>query len=208
MQIISAREPRLTETGDIDLLVVFDGIGEVPFTASLRDLEQHGRDLYARAMLGEFGDVMPYTGVEQLEDLFSAKMEAINNGKNRALDAGFLFTVGEGAEARDVLFDTDAKARLAYLELAVKLGQDSTYSTPWKASRGQWVTMGAALFAALQPAYEAHISGCFAWQAAKEQEVAAALSLVTPALDAEGAETGEMDERAARAALAAIPESM
>ena len=178
MQIISAREPRLTETGDIDLLVVFDGIGEVPFTASLRDLEQHGRDLYARAMLGEFGDVMPYTGIEQLEDLFSAKMEAINNGKNRALDAGFLFTVGEGEEARDVLFDTDVKARLAYLELAVKLGQGRVHhGQPWKASRGQWVIMDAALFADLQPAYEAHIAACFAWQAAREQELAAAYAL-------------------------------
>lgn len=109
-----------------------------------------------------------------LQDLFAAKMEAINQGKNQALDAGFLFTVGEGEEARAVLFDSDAKARLAYLELATKLGQDQAYSTPWKASRGQWVTMDAALFADLQPAYEAHIQACFAWQAEREQELAAA----------------------------------
>lgn len=37
-----------------------------------------------------------------------------------------------------------------------------------------WVTMDAALFTALQPAYESHISACFAWQAAREMEVAAA----------------------------------
>jgi len=35
--------------------------------------------------------------------------------------------------------------------------------------------MDASLFAALQPAYEAHIKSCFAWQAAREMEVAAAV---------------------------------
>lgn len=114
--------------------------------------------------------------IPSLEEVLTAKMDAINEGKNRALDSGFMFAVGEGEEAREVLFDSDAKARLAYLELAVKLGQNPAYATPWKASRGQWVTMDAALFAALQPAYEAHIQGCFAWQAAREQEVAAAVA--------------------------------
>jgi hypothetical protein len=107
-----------------------------------------------------------------LEELFNSKMTAINAGKNRALDAGFLFTTGEGEEAREVLFDSDTKARLAYLELATKLGQDQTYATPWKASRGQWVVMDAALFMAVQPTYEAHIQSCFFWQAAREQELA------------------------------------
>jgi hypothetical protein len=104
-----------------------------------------------------------------LEDILATKMEAINNGKNRALDGGFSHD--------GILFDSDTKARLAYLELAVKLAQDSTYSTPWKASRGQWVQMDAALFAALQPAYEAHIQACFAWQAAREQELAQAYAV-------------------------------
>lgn len=99
--------------------------------------------------------------------LAQAKLTAINDGKNTALDGGF---VHDGK-----LFDSDSKARLAYLELSLKLSQDTTYSTPWKASTGVWVTMDAALFAALQPAYEAHIQSCFAWQAAREMEVAAAV---------------------------------
>ena len=99
--------------------------------------------------------------------LAQAKLAAINEGKNAALDSGFTHN--------GVLFDSDSKARLAYLELSLKLGQDATYSTPWKASAGVWVTMDAALFAAMQPAYEAHIAWCFAWQAAREQEVAAAV---------------------------------
>lgn len=150
----------------------------------------------ARAVIGWNKEVgfAPEFEDKSLEDLLAAKMEAVNEAKNRALDGGFLFTVGEGEDARAILYDSDAKARLAYLELATKLGQDQAYSTPWKASRGQWVTMDAALFADLQPAYEAHIQACFAWQGAREQEVAAALALE--------------DEGEIRAALAAIPESM
>lgn len=122
----------------------------------------------------------------QISDLAAAKLEAINNGKNSALDAGFWHD--------GVLFDSDIKARLAYLEVEKKLREAPGYSTDWKASRGQWVTMDAALFASLQATYEAHISACFAWQGAREQEVAAALALE--------------DEGEIRAALLAISESM
>jgi len=101
-----------------------------------------------------------------MEEVKAAKLARINDAKNVALDGGFMHD--------GVLFDSDSKARLAYLEFAFKLGQAPEYSTPWKASTGQWVTMDGALFMALQPAYEAHIQGCFAWQAAREMEVAAA----------------------------------
>ena len=101
-----------------------------------------------------------------LSDTKTAKLHRINAAKNTHLDGGFLHN--------GVLFDSDSKARLAYLEFAHKLSTQATYSTPWKASTGQWVTMDATLFAALQPAYEAHISACFAWQAEREMEVAAA----------------------------------
>jgi hypothetical protein len=102
-------------------------------------------------------------------EIAQAKLAAINDGKNRTLDGGFYH---EG-----VLFDSDSKARLAYLEFAHKLSTSPLYSTPWKASTGHWVTMDATLFSALQPAYEQHIQACFAWQAAREMEVAAAVAL-------------------------------
>lgn len=102
-----------------------------------------------------------------IEQLAQAIFEGIQKEKVRRMDGGFAL---DGK-----LFDSDLAARTAYLELAFKLGQDPTYSTAWKASKGYWVTMDAALFAALQPAYEAHIQSCFAWQAGKEQELAAAV---------------------------------
>ena len=121
-----------------------------------------------------------------VQDLAAVKLAAINSGKNSALDAGFWHD--------GVLYDSDYKARLAYLEVATQFQLDPEFSTQWKASTGQWVMMDAALFAALIPVYRAHISACFAWQGAREQEVAAALAME--------------DEGAIRAALAAIPESM
>ena len=132
--------------------------------------------------------------IPSLEEVLTAKMDAINEGKNRAIDSGFMFAVGEGEEAREVLFDSDARARLAYLEAATQFQLDPEFSTQWKASTGQWVMMDAALFAALIPVYREHVQACFAWQGAREQEVAAALALE--------------DEGEIRAALLAISESM
>lgn len=99
--------------------------------------------------------------------LAQAKLTAINDGKNTALDNGFMLN--------GILWDSDSKARLAYLELATKMNDDPTYTTYWKASTGSWVNMTAELFAQVKAAYEAHIQGCFAWQAAREMEVAAAV---------------------------------
>ena len=124
--------------------------------------------------------------IPSLPDTKTAKLHRINDAKNTYLDGGFLHN--------GVLFDSDSKARLAYIEFAHKLTTSPLYSTPWKASAGVWVTMDATLFTALQPAYQSHISACFAWQAAREMEVAAAMALE--------------NEAVARAALEAVSEVM
>ncbi|MEE4820496.1 phage tail protein [Pseudomonas alliivorans] len=61
--VISARDPywsNLART-TIELMVAFEGMvdiyGEVPFTASPKDPEPHGVDLYERALAGEFGEI-------------------------------------------------------------------------------------------------------------------------------------------------------
>jgi hypothetical protein len=58
MKVITAKNPRRNIDGSIELLVLFDELqhlGELPFTASASDTEQHGRDLHQRAEAGEFG---------------------------------------------------------------------------------------------------------------------------------------------------------
>lgn len=72
--IVSASEPRWSNPNKtaIDLMVVFaelqDTVGEVPFTARPDDIESHGKELYERAVKGEFGEIAEYplTDAQQL----------------------------------------------------------------------------------------------------------------------------------------------
>lgn len=65
----SARAPRWSaDRRSINLIVVFEesegALGEIPFSASPDDTEEHGRDIYARAVEGEFGTVDDPTELE------------------------------------------------------------------------------------------------------------------------------------------------
>lgn len=62
MYIVSAHSPTWTDVEHtaIQLQVDFDGIGEVPFVASPTDVEAHGRELFTRAVAGDFGIVADY----------------------------------------------------------------------------------------------------------------------------------------------------
>lgn len=56
-----ARDPVAKATG-IELVCKFTHIEEeIPFFAMHNDTEAHGRDIYSRALAGEFGTVVPYT---------------------------------------------------------------------------------------------------------------------------------------------------
>ncbi len=89
----------------------------------------------------------------------------ISARKNRYRDGGFVLD--------GVRWDSDPAARLAYAELAQRLGVDPEFTTRWKASEGQWVDMDAALFAEVYAAGAAHIAAAFAWQEAEEARLAA-----------------------------------
>lgn len=77
--IVSAKSPRRLEGGgdSITLDVLFSHLSErVPFTARPDDTEIHGRELYVRAMRGEYGDIEviappPPTEKEQLSRMDS-----------------------------------------------------------------------------------------------------------------------------------------
>jgi hypothetical protein len=59
--MITAHTPRYNANGSITLLATFPWLSEeVPFSASPNDSEAHGRELYQRAMNGEFGPIAPY----------------------------------------------------------------------------------------------------------------------------------------------------
>ena len=63
LNFTNARTPKWANESNtlIDLVVRFSEINEdLPFTASPNDVEEHGRDLFARATAGEFGAIASY----------------------------------------------------------------------------------------------------------------------------------------------------
>lgn len=63
MNLISASSPvwANAENTAIDIQAQFDTFpSPIPFTASSSDIEQYGRDIYARAAAGEFGSIAAY----------------------------------------------------------------------------------------------------------------------------------------------------
>ena len=99
----------------------------------------------------------------KMNELKAAKLEKVQAEKVRVRDGGFMVA--------DTLFDSDISARTSYTELGLRLSQNPSFTTQWKASSGQWVLMDAALYSQVVIAGEAHIAAVFAWQAAKEMEI-------------------------------------
>ena len=44
----------------VNCVVNFEGLGEVPFAASSNDSTEHGREIYARCVAGDFGPIADY----------------------------------------------------------------------------------------------------------------------------------------------------
>lgn len=63
MEIFEINNVRyVNESGTmINMDLTTDRFGIIPFTASPDDVEEHGRQLFARAKAGEFGPVAPFT---------------------------------------------------------------------------------------------------------------------------------------------------
>ena len=67
MEILNVKNPIYTgNTAFINCEVLFEGQSEYfPFTASLNDPEQYGKDLYAQIVNGEWGEIAPYVPTPQ-----------------------------------------------------------------------------------------------------------------------------------------------
>lgn len=57
---MKAKNPKFNADGTIDLEIEHPDYRWIPFTASSADVEASGRDLYASAIAGEFGEIAPY----------------------------------------------------------------------------------------------------------------------------------------------------
>ena len=80
MNIIEAKNPKYitSDKSIIQLDVLFEGFSEyLPFGATADDVEPHGRELYARAVSGEFGEIASGIPEVSLEEAKAEKLEAV-----------------------------------------------------------------------------------------------------------------------------------
>lgn len=118
IEIISAKNPRCRESepGVITLDVRFSHLpSEVPFTACRNDCEEHGRELYSRAMFGEFGPIEvitppPPTEAQQ-QDILADKLQ----------QAARAMAPLEDAEKLEILTETEADQLAKWRRYRVKL---------------------------------------------------------------------------------------
>jgi hypothetical protein len=86
MKLIYAKDPKWANRRQtlINLIVRFEEINEdLPFTASPTDSEAHGRDIYARAVAGEFGTIAPF---DPVPPTIEAVSQAVRNARNQKLE--------------------------------------------------------------------------------------------------------------------------
>lgn len=98
-----------------------------------------------------------------LASLKEQKVKAVAEARRRTMDGGYIYN--------DVLWDSDANARIAYSELAMRFQAEPGFTTQWKASDGHWVEMNRELFQNVYAAGASYVQACFAWQKQKEAEI-------------------------------------
>lgn len=57
---METRNPQYNAAGTIDLEINHPEFGWIPFTATPDDVEEHGRQIFAEALAGNFGPIAPY----------------------------------------------------------------------------------------------------------------------------------------------------
>ena len=56
--------PRYNAHGTIDVTINHPNFGIIDFTASPSDREDHGRQIYSKAVSGDYGEITEYTAPE------------------------------------------------------------------------------------------------------------------------------------------------
>lgn len=129
--VLKAENPRWDqpEHKTITLTVLFycnkDTLGPVPFTASPDDREPHGRDLFARAKDGAYGDVAEPSSA-QLAGIAKFKLSGLQSEANAKV-AELTEEVATLQDAVDLEMATD--------EEAARLPKAKTELTAWKKYR-------------------------------------------------------------------------
>lgn len=101
---MNAKEPKFNASGSIDLILEHPTFGWIPFTAAENDSTQLGREMYGKAINGDFGAVAIYvaptpTPEQQREEAKAARAIAVGNIKVTTA-AGNTFDGDETSQTR------------------------------------------------------------------------------------------------------------
>ena len=89
MKLIYAKDPKWANRSQtlINITVRFEEINEdLPFTANPNDVESYGRNIYSRALAGEFGVVQPFSAVAPTVDAVSTVIKTERNSRLASTD--------------------------------------------------------------------------------------------------------------------------
>lgn len=91
--------PKYNKNGSIDLIYDHPTFGAIPFTASQDDVETLGRELFSRALAGDFGMIEPYVEsipekIARYEKILDDHLDAV--AKADRWDSRFTFAMRAG----------------------------------------------------------------------------------------------------------------
>lgn len=137
--VMSVSNPRFTASDHslIDMDVVFRHLGEapMPFTASPNDTAEYGRELFARAIKGDFGPIAPYQPPtytdEQLAQMARDKRDQLlGEAAIRIAPLQDAVDIGEATDAETALLKSWKQYRVALNRIDQQEGYPSTISWP------------------------------------------------------------------------------
>jgi len=145
MKLVYANNPVWANRSQtlINLTVRFEEINEdLPFTADPKDVETHSRDLYARAVAGEFGVVAPFSAVTPTVESVSSAIKTERNFRIAATDWTQLPDIPQSTRDlwesyRPTLRDIPQQEGFPWYDIVV-LETDSGYSVD--ISKAPWPT--------------------------------------------------------------------
>ena len=169
MQIISAKQPQWAnaEHTAINLMVTFAELGEVPFTAAADDEGEHGPQLYANAIGGNYGTIAAYVGPTLLDQAKGTALATIERNRDAQRYANVTAHTRQwqaDANSQDLLSKTINLAQ-AGLPLPT-VWRDADNSNMPISSINDLLAIAGGMAAQTQAAY--------AWSWAKKAEIEAA----------------------------------
>jgi len=145
--VLQARHPKYNRVGTIDCEVHHEQYGWIPFTANPNDDLNHGRELYAQFLRGDYGSIADCPGL------------TLEQQKAKIAEQRYMVeTSGIVINGMDI--NTERSSQGLILGAALEAFMDPTYELNWKTPTG-FVPLTAPVVLFIAKAIRAHVQACF-----------------------------------------------